>query len=55
MVRNHGQIFSDFPLCGIDTVFMDISMHYIEIIEIENKLSLYIESREILNNYIPNS
>ena len=40
MVKNQHQCFMTFHH-GIDSISMDISMHRIEIIEIESNLSIY--------------
>ena len=39
--------------CGIYRVFLDISMQRIEIIKIENKLSIHRIEKKILINDIP--
>ena len=38
---------------GVDSIFVDASMHHIEIIDIENKISIYRIEKQILNNDIP--
>ena len=53
MSKNQHKCFMIFHH-GIESISMDISMHRIEIIEIENNLSIYRIEKKILNNDIPN-
>ena len=46
------QCFVIFPY-GIDSIFLDISMHCIEIIEIQKKSTNILNRETILNNNIP--
>ena len=46
MVKNIDHCFMIFPV-GLDSIFLDISMHCIEIIKIENKISIHRIEKKI--------